>query len=395
MFIARYIKARSLGAALACHESLRHNRGMSKTAEEPLKNPSILRRGWTTGTCATAAARAAYEGLVTGITPAAVTIRLPGGQLPSFAIHEGKIINQDATASVIKDAGDDPDVTHGALVRAQLSLGSPNTGIIFRGGAGVGSVTRPGLPIPVGEPAINPGPRRMMVANLLDAADQFDGPRDLVVTIEIPNGQALAAKTMNGRLGIEGGLSILGTTGVVVPFSCAAWVHAIHSGIDVAVAMGLNHIGAATGSTSEEVLKTHYGLPEVALIDMGDFAGAVFKYLRRKPMARLTLAGGVGKLAKLAQGALDLHSGRSQLDFLHLSQFAKANGISAQGEAAIAQSRSAGEAMTHADAEQIPLASAIADAARKTALSILTDSSIAVDVVVIDRLGNIIGKSKS
>lgn len=368
---------------------------MSETVEEPLKNSSILRRGWTTGTCATAAARAAYEGLVTGATPATVTIRLPGGQLPSFAIHEGKITNQDVSASVIKDAGDDPDVTHGAIVRVSLSLGSANTGIIFRAGAGVGSVTRPGLPIPVGEPAINPGPRRMMVANLLDAADQFDGPRDLVVTVEIPNGQALAAKTMNGRLGIEGGLSILGTTGVVVPFSCAAWVHAIHSGIDVAVAMGLSHIGAATGSTSEEILRTQYSLPEVALIDMGDFAGAVFKYLRRKPIARLTLAGGVGKFAKLAQGALDLHSGRSQLDFLHLSQCAKANGISAQGEAAIAQSRSAGEAMTHADAEQIPLASAIADAARRTALSTLTNSRIAVEVVVIDRFGNIIGKSES
>jgi len=368
---------------------------MSERAEEPLQNPSSLRRGWTTGTCATAAARAAYEGLVTGVTPAAVTIRLPGGQLPSFAIHEGKIINQDVSASVIKDAGDDPDVTHGALVRAHLAVGSPNTGIIFRGGAGVGLVTRPGLPIPVGEPAINPGPRRMMIANLLDAADHFDGPRDLVVTIEIPQGQALAAKTMNGRLGIEGGLSVLGTTGVVVPFSCAAWVHAIHSGIDVAVAMGLRHVGAATGSTSEEILKSCYGLPEVALIDMGDFAGAVFKYLRRKPISRLTLAGGVGKFAKLAQGALDLHSGRSQLDFLHLSQCAKAHGISAEGEAAIARSRSAGEAMTHADAEKIPLASVIANAARNTALSTLTNSRIAVEVIVIDRFGNIIGKSES
>jgi len=133
----------------------------------------------------------------------------------------------------------------------------------------------------------------------------------------------------------------------------------------------------------------------VALIDMGDFAGAVFKYLRRKPISRLTLAGGVGNFAKLAQGALDLHSGRSQLDFLHLSQCAKANGISAEGEAAIARSRSAGEAMTHADAEQIPLASAIADAARRTALSTLTNSRIAIEVIVIDRFGNIIGKSES
>ncbi len=368
---------------------------MSETAEESLKNSSSLRRGWTTGTCATAAARAAYEGLVTGRTPPAVTIRLPGGQLPSFAINEGKIAHHGASASVVKDAGDDPDVTHGALVRAHLSLGATNTGIIFRAGAGVGTVTRPGLPLPVGEPAINPGPRRMMVANLLDTADQFDGPRDIVVTIEIPNGEALARKTMNGRLGIEGGLSILGTTGVVVPFSCAAWVHAIHSGIDVAVAMGLSHIGAATGSTSEEILRTHYRLPEVALIDMGDFAGAVFKYLRHKPLSRLTLVGGVGKFAKLAQGALDLHSGRSQLDFLHLSQRAKVLGISASGEAAIARSRSAAEAMTHADAEGIPLASAIAAAARETAATVLMRADIDIAVVVVDRAGYILGKVES
>lgn len=368
---------------------------MSEIGEEPLEKASALRRGWTTGACATAAARAAYEGLVTGKTPPAVTIRLPGGQLPSFAINEGKIFNRGASAGVVKDAGDDPDVTHGALVWAHLSWGAANTGIVFRAGPGVGTVTRPGLSISVGEPAINPGPRRMMVANLLDASDHFDGPRDLVVTIEIPNGQALAAKTMNGRLGIEGGLSVLGTTGVVVPFSCAAWVHAIHSGIDVAVAMGLSHVGAATGSTSEEILRTHYHLPDVALIDMGDFAGAVFKHLRHKPISRLTLAGGVGKFAKLAQGALDLHSGRSHLDFLRLSQRAKALGISAEGETAIARSRTAAEVMLHADAERIDLASAIAVAARETALTVLRGTNIAVDVVLVDRGGKIIGKVES
>ena len=137
---------------------------------------------------------------------------------------------------------------------------------------------------------------------------------DVAITIGIPGGEALAQKTLNPRLGIVGGLSILGTTGVVVPYSCAAWIHSIHRGIDVARAAGLEHVAAATGSTSERTVQELYALPEMALLDMGDFAGGTFKYLRRHPVPRVTLAGGFAKLAKLAQGHLDLHSSRSVLD---------------------------------------------------------------------------------
>ncbi|MBV9523891.1 MAG: cobalt-precorrin-5B (C(1))-methyltransferase, partial [Alphaproteobacteria bacterium] len=277
---------------------------MARQATEP-GGSGTLRRGWTTGACAAAAARAAFIGWRTGGFPDPASILLPGGARPAFALALAERHEAGARAGIIKDAGDDPDVTHGALIISDVGPGPPGRGIGFRAGTGVGTVSRAGLPLAVGEPAINPAPRRLIAAALTEAAAS-DGPPDVTVTISIPNGAALAEKTMNARLGILGGLSILGTTGIVIPYSCASWIHAIHRGIDVARAAGMTHLAAATGSTSEAAVARLLGIPEVALIDMGDFAGATLKYLRRHPVDRLTLAGGFGKLAKLASGHLDL-----------------------------------------------------------------------------------------
>src|SRR6478735_9406372 len=274
-----------------------------------------LRRGWTTGACAAAAARAAFAALLTGRFPDPVTIRLPGGQTPSFALALAEQATGKARAGIVKDAGDDPDVTHGALIVAELAWAAPGSGVRFRAGEGVGTVTRAGLPLAPGEPAINPAPRAMIREQLDDVAEANGAPPpDVTVTIAIPCVEALAEKTMNRRLGIVGGLSVLGTTGIVVPYSCASWIHAIHRGIDVARAAGLGHIAAATGATSERAVQRLYDLPDHGLIDMGDFVGGTLKYLRRHPIARLTIAGGFGKLSKLAGGAMDLHSGRSEVD---------------------------------------------------------------------------------
>ena len=150
---------------------------------------------------------------------------------------------------MIKDAGDDPDVTHGALICATVRAGAPGTGVTFRAGEGVGTVTRPGLPLPPGEPAINPVPRQMIRDAIAEVAAAAGGAADAEVEISIPGGEALAAKTLNGRLGIVGGLSILGTTGIVVPYSCSAWIHSIYRGIDVARAAGLTHVAGATGAS--------------------------------------------------------------------------------------------------------------------------------------------------
>ena len=161
-----------------------------------------------------------------------------------------------ARAGIVKDAGDDPDVTHGATIVAEVAWAAPGSGVSFAAGEGVGTVTRPGLPLAVGEPAINPAPRAMIREALTDLAEANGAPPpDVTVTVAIPGGERLAEKTMNARLGIVGGLSILGTTGIVVPYSCASWMHSIHRGIDVARAAGLDHIAAATGTTSERAVQ--------------------------------------------------------------------------------------------------------------------------------------------
>ncbi len=347
-----------------------------------------LRAGWTTGACATAAAKAAFVALATGVFPDPVTITLPRGQQPQFALAEHALADGRASAGVVKDAGDDPDVTHGALVRATVERGPAGSGVAFRAGEGVGTVTRPGLPLAVGEPAINPAPRAMIRANLAEAAG--GAVPDVVVTIAIPGGAALAARTLNARLGIVGGLSVLGTTGIVVPFSCAAWIHSIHRGIDVARAGGIAHIAAATGSTSEAAVQRWLGLPEIALIDMGDFVGGTLKYLRNHPVARLTLAGGFGKIAKLAQGAMDLHSDRSRVDPAVLGALARDLAAPPALETAIAACDSAGQALALAREAGLPLADAVAARARFVAQAALAGAS-AVDVAVFDRAGALIG----
>src|SRR6202030_1391442 len=332
-----------------------------------------LRRGWTTGACAAAAARAAYAALLTGHFPDPVAIRLPRGQTPNFPLALAEQSEGGARAGIVKDAGDDPDVTHGALIVAELTWAAPRSGVHFRAGEGVGTVTRPGLALAVGEPAINPAPRAMIRETLLDLAEANGAPPpDLTVTIAIPGGERLAEKTMNARLGILGGLSILGTTGVVLPYSCASWIHAIHRGIDVARAAGLDHIAAATGATSERAVQRLYDLPEHALIDMGDFVGGTLKYLRRHPVARLTLAGGFAKLAKLAAGHLDLHSSRSRVDGAALARLLAGVGADRVAAFAAAGSDSAAEILMIAGERGPALAEAVARQAREVALATLS-----------------------
>jgi cobalt-precorrin-5B (C1)-methyltransferase len=359
---------------------------MSRVPEGP------LRRGWTTGACATAATAAAYTALLTGQFPDPVTIRLPKGQTPSFPLAKRALGKNDALAGIIKDAGDDPDVTHQALVQARVRAGKPASGVTFTAGDGVGTVTRPGLQLAVGEPAINPVPRRMMTDAVREIAEQNSARPDLVIEVSIPGGEALAKKTLNGRLGIEGGLSVLGTTGIVIPYSCSSWIHSIHRGIDVARAMGLTHLAAATGSTSEAAVQKLYRLPETALLDMGDFVGGTLKYLRDHPVERLTLAGGFGKFCKLAQGALDLHSGRSQVDVDALAGCLADLGAEEALLGEVRQAVSAARVLELANAAGLPLANLIASRARQAAEGQLA-GRVAVEVILFGRKGEILGRS--
>lgn len=350
-----------------------------------------LKRGWTTGSCATAAARAAYELLLTGTCPAMVEIALPGGQRASFAVAIHEHAPGAATAGVIKDAGDDPDVTHGALIKATVQHGSRGSGVVFRAGPGVGTITKPGLPLPPGEPAINPVPRQMIETAINDVAAALNGPTDVIVAISVPGGEQLATKTLNPRLGIVGGLSILGTTGIVIPFSCAAWIHSIYRGIDVARASGLSHIAGATGTTSEKAVQQLYQLPDAALIDMGDFVGGMLKYLRRYPVPRVTIAGGFAKMTKLGQGLLDLHSRAGEVDLAWLSGELQNAGAP---DALVTLARGANTALqVLEEAKQLGFAAGdvVARAAWRAAKRALGDDGVALDVVVFDRNGQLAG----
>ena len=226
---------------------------MSDTVPETREDGTPLRRGWTTGACATAAAKAALTAWLSGRFPDPVTITLPGGQQPAFALAEETRENGWAEAGIVKDAGDDPDVTHGALIRTRVEPGAQGSGVTFAAGAGVGTVTKPGLPLPVGEPAINPVPRQMMRQAIEDVAAAHGVAPDFRLTISVRDGEKLAQKTWNPRLGILGGLSILGTTGIVIPYSCSAWIHSIHRGVDVARAIFYFYVvyGSFNGKASK------------------------------------------------------------------------------------------------------------------------------------------------
>ena len=352
-----------------------------------------LRRGWTTGACATAAATAALRALLGTDFPDPVTVVLPEGRSPAFPLGYRQRSVDRAGAGVIKDAGDDPDVTHGALVIARIRLLASGGGLVFRAGEGVGTVTRPGLPLPPGEPAINPGPRAMIADNLTRVwqAAGGRGVPDAEVEIAIPGGAVLAERTLNGRLGIVGGLSVLGTTGVVVPYSCAAWVHSIHQAVNVARAAGLDHLAAVTGKASEAGVRALIpDLDEAAVIDVGDFVGGFLKYLRRQPVARVTLAAGFAKASKLAAGHLNLHSKASEVDIPRLAALLRSVG-GTPGQVALAGAAGTGLGVLElARAAGLPLADAVAVRARTVALQAVAHR-LAVEVAVFDRAGALVG----
>ena len=363
-----------------------YNGPMARKPEGP------LRRGWTTGACATAATRAAATALLTGAFPDPVTITLPRGERPAFALAREELGPEVALAGIVKDAGDDPDVTHGALVVVRVRRGAAGTGVVFKAGEGVGTATLPGLPIAVGEPAINPVPRKMMSETIAELAAAHGAAPDFEIEISIPGGDKLAERTWNPRLGIRGGLSILGTTGVVVPYSCSAWIHSIHSGIDVARAMGSVHVAGCTGATSEQAVQRLYGLPDEAMLDMGDFVGGLLKYLRRHPVPRLTLGGGFAKISKLAMGHLDLHSGRSQVDLDWLAERLGELGAGTGLQDQVRGANTANQVLELARQADLPLGDAVAERARAVALEVL-DGKTQVEVLIFNRQGEEVGRA--
>jgi cobalt-precorrin-5B (C1)-methyltransferase len=370
---------------------------MTRSTREPPLAPEVadargLRTGWTTGTCASAAAKAATQWLVEGSPPDSVEVALPSGRRVAFPVDDVDPAVPHRCA-VVKDAGDDPDVTDGAHLTAAVAWASPaqaqaqaaevREDIELRAGDGVGTITLPGLGLPVGAPAINPVPRRMITQAVREVT-----AAPLVVTISVPGGEAMAAKTSNDRLGIVGGISILGTTGIVRPFSTASYRASVVQQVDVAGAQGQRHLVLATGSRSDQAAQRL--LPELApvcFVEVGDFTGIALRRAAGAGIERITWVGMAGKIAKLAAGVLMTHYRRSKVDGELLAEVAAvthAPPAVVEAATATATARHFAEVCLVHDC-RAPLAELCRRAARACAAHV--DGGLAVEVVMVDFAG--------
>jgi cobalt-precorrin-5B (C1)-methyltransferase len=283
--------------------------------------PHALRTGFSTGACSAAAAKAAVAAL-SGTPLSTVNIPFPSGDRHAFAVHSLRCTGDAATAVVIKDAGDDPDVTHGAHLTVTVAWRNDGE-VVLHGGEGVGVVTRAGLGLPVGQPAINPVPRQMITHAVREAS----GGRGVDVTISVPDGERMARKTTNRRLGIEGGISILGTSGIVRPFSTASWRASVEQAVAVMAAQEVSTLVLATGGRTERAaMRLLPQLPPVAFVEVGDFTGAALRRAVEHRLTEVVFVGMIGKLTKLASGVLMTHYTRSKVDTGLLAEITATHG---------------------------------------------------------------------
>jgi len=310
------------------------------TPESDYSRPTVrgkgMRTGYTTGACAAAAAKAAVTALLTGKPVDKMTIRLPIGQDADFTLHRCEWTDrtpgsEKVLCSIIKDGGDDPDATHGAEICTTISLGpATEEDVTIKGGVGVGTVTFPGTGIPVGEPAVTRVPRRMIIESALEAARThgLESGKGIIVEISVPTGEEIALKTTNARLGVIGGISILGSTGVVQPYSTAAWRASVNLAIDVAATNNIEHMVLATGLQSEAFTRNHLGLPDMSYVGVGIFSGAALKRCVSRGIKRATHVGMIGKFSKMAEGYFVTHVAGNKVDTNFLAGLAGQCGAS-------------------------------------------------------------------
>ncbi|MGN6609844.1 MAG: cobalt-precorrin-5B (C(1))-methyltransferase [Jatrophihabitans sp.] len=348
--------------------------------------PTALRTGWTTGTCSAAASKAAAAALLTGRVQTQVEIGLPSGRRVTFAVDRCDISAASAEAVVVKDAGDDPDVTHGARLTATVSW-RDRPGLDLRGGPGVGTVTKPGLGLAVGGPAINDTPQRMIadaVSEIVDLADH-----GVTVVISVPDGERMARKTTNARLGIIGGISILGTTGIVRPFSTASWRASVMQAVSVLAAQGETTMVLCTGGRTERAARRLLPeLPEVCFIEVGDFTGAALRVAVEHGVDGVVFVGMAGKLTKLAAGVLMTHYTRSRIDTGLLADITAAAGLPSAVVDEVSAANSARHAYEIWERDGV-LVTAGTDLCRRVAdvISRFTDQRLQVDVAMVDFAG--------
>ncbi len=308
---------------------------MSDRAPEKIRKGDARRKrgnrtGFSTGANAAAAARAATLGLIAGKVPQQVECLLPNGQRVSFNISEGQAGRMNAHAVSIKDGGDDPDATHGAHLTADVRRVAGQYGIRLLGGAGVGTVTKPGLGLEIGNAAINPVPCRNIIDNVREAgAPILEAGDGLEVIISVPGGEEMAKKTLNARLGILGGISILGTTGIVHPYSTAAFRASVVQAVDVAAVQGQTTVVFTTGGRTEKcAMRVHSQLEESCFVQMGDFVKTAFQSAIRHKMRHIIVGAMVGKLTKMAQGLAVTHAWKEEVDRNLLAEVAEKIGAS-------------------------------------------------------------------
>lgn len=310
-------------------------------------SPRGTRTGFTTGACSAAAARAAAIGLAQGQVPSEIESLLPNGSRTSFVVQDGRCDERTAHAVVVKFAGDDPDCTDGAHLTVDLRLlpHQPGT-LVYRAGEGVGTVTMPGLGLEVGGPAINPVPRQNILDNIREAAPGLLAEHGLEITISVPGGQDMARKTTNARLGILGGISILGTTGIVKPYSTAAWRASVVQGIQVAATLGHGVVALTTGGRTESFAMTELRqerpeLPAACFVQMGDFLRYALDEVVAQGIRLVVLGVMVGKLTKIAQGETITHANRAEVDTDLVARLARDIGASEADCQAITQAETA------------------------------------------------------
>jgi cobalt-precorrin-5B (C1)-methyltransferase len=353
---------------------------------------TALRSGYTTGACATAATRGALLALIHQRRFRKARIRLPIGTWVTFQLHTCTYTTDEGRSSVIKDAGDDPDVTHQAEICARVTW-HERPGVYFARGPGVGLVTKPGLPVPPGEPAINPVPRQMLTETVHAILVHTQNThRGVVVEISVPHGEALAKKTLNPRLGILGGISILGTTGIVVPYSTAAWEASVVQNIDVATAQGCAQLVFVVGGRGERLMRRLFGLPEIAFVQIGDFFGIALRHAATAGAQHVTLAAMIGKLAKFAAGNESVHSRDSAQDFPFLAGLARQAGA---GEALLERMLNANTAQEVSDlalaANLESFHTLLCQAAWQFAASLL-HGAYALDLLLVGKEGEVLGQ---
>jgi len=286
-------------------------------------NKKTLRTGFTTGTSATAASKAAILSIINQSKIQNIEVKLPKGKTIMIPIHFCEFGKEKARCSVIKDGGDDPDVTHGAEIIVDLSLTDKKNEIIIEGGEGVGIVTKPGLGLEINKAAINPVPKKMIIENLREVGEKILENHGIQVIISVPKGKELGPKTDNPRIGILHGISILGTSGIVIPFSTASYAASIRQNLDVSIAMGNDTVVLTTGGRSEDFARKIIELPDHCFVQMGDFSGYTIQQCSKKNIKKAFIVGFIGKLAKMAAGVKQTHVKGSKIDMKFLANLAQ------------------------------------------------------------------------